>query len=356
MSDLARRLAERTLSLCQTASPYGEEEAIARLVEAWARSPGMRRRVERIRNSVVVGEVSETRPTVALVGHLDTVPPHEDEALPRLEEDRVVGLGASDMKGALAVIQCLLEDLRPEDTGVEVMAIFYDREEGPHEDSGLKTVLAQRPDLAKLELALVMEPTDGVVQVGCLGSIHATLTFSGKAAHSARPWQGENAITAAGAFLARLHEMKPIEVEVGGHVFTSVATITTAQGGRYRNVVPDTFVLNLNYRFVPGTPLEEAQQRVRELVPASAAIEFTDLAPSGAVPDHNALLERLVSEGGLQVAPKIAWTDVARFTEAGIDAVNFGPGRSDQAHQVGEYCEIAPLARAYEVLSAFLKS
>jgi len=353
---LRTRLAQRALSLCEIASPYGEERAIADLVEAWARSPGMSLKVERLGNAVIVGSADPKKPTLGLVGHLDTVPAAEEATAPRIDGDRLIGLGSSDMKGALAVMQCLIEDLQRAPSPLQLMAIFYDKEEGPHADSGLATVLAKRPDLVAIDLAIVMEPTDGVVQVGCLGSIHATVTFAGKAAHSARPWQGRNAITRAGAFLARLDAAKAVEVEVGGHRFTEVATVTLAEGGHYRNVVPDRFTLNLNTRFAPGVSLAAAKARVEALLEGESecTVEFTDLAPAGGVPEDNPLLDRLVATGELAIAPKIAWTDVARFSEAGIDAVNYGPGLGAQAHQAGEYADLPALVTAYETLATFI--
>ncbi len=147
-------------------------------------------------------------------------------------------------------------------------------------------------------------------------------------------------------------------MEVAGHTFREAATVTLARGGRYRNVVPDRFELNLNLRFAPGVDVDEAKARVRGLVGEDAGVEirFTDLAPAGRVPEGNALLDRLIDAGGLSVAPKNAWTDVARLSEAGIDAVNLGPGRGDQAHQRGEFCEIGSLVRVYDALSSFLVS
>ncbi len=236
--------------------------------------------MRRVGNALVAGDLSATgKPVVALVGHLDTVPGHEDDAPARREGDLVYGLGASDMKGGVAVAMALAEDLDLAALPVTVWLIFYDKEEGPHEDSGLGPLMAQVPELSRIDLAIVMEPTDDVVQVGCVGSVHATITFQGRRAHAARPWHGENAITKAGRLLAELHTRAPKEVEVGGHVFREVMTVTTCEGGRYRNVVPDRMALNLNYRFAPGRTVDEARADVEALVGGEATIAYVDLAP-----------------------------------------------------------------------------
>ena len=353
--DLASRLARRTLELVRIPSVYGEEAVLCDHLEAWANAHFACECVRRIGDSLVLGHAGGDRPTVALVGHLDTVPPHPGDPEPHIEGEQVVGLGASDMKSGIAVAQALVEDLDLERLPIHLVLVLYEKEEGPHQDSGLKAVLESCPDLSAIDLAVVQEPTDGVVQVGCVGSIHATLIFRGRSAHSARPWQGENAIHKAGALLAELDARAPEVVKVGGHGFREVFSITTAEGGRYRNVVPERFTLNLNYRFAPGRSLDSAKAEVERLVAGRAEIAYTDLAPAGAVPEGSPLYRRLLEATGAQVAPKQAWTDVARLTEAGIPAVNYGPGLSAQAHQAGEYCLVPHLVEAYHGLRRFLE-
>jgi succinyl-diaminopimelate desuccinylase len=119
-------------------------------------------------------------------------------------------------------------------------------------------------------------------------------------------------------------------------------------------VVPDAFELNLNYRFAPGKTLERAQQDIRELVGGRAEVEFTDLSPSGRVCADNPLFQRLLSVTGAKSAAKQAWTDVARLSEAGIDAVNFGPGETAQAHQKNESAPLKSLESVYDQLLRFL--
>jgi succinyl-diaminopimelate desuccinylase len=354
-SSLAARLAQSTLSLCQIASPIGEEGPLADHVERWALGRFKRDEVLRVGHSLVVGHLEDARPTVALVGHLDTVPAHPSDKAPRIEGERVFGLGASDMKGGLAVMMALAEDLPLSELPVNLALILYEKEEGPYADSGLGPLFERRPELRHIRFGIAMEPTDGVVQVGCVGTLHATLKFTGRSAHSARPWQGENAIHKAGPLLTQLLERQRVEVVHAGFSFFEVMSVTLASGGRARNVVPDTLELNLNYRFAPGKSLEQAQQDVHALVAGRAQVSFTDLSPSGRVCADNALYQRLLTVTGLPAASKQAWTDVARFGEWGVDAVNYGPGETAQAHQANESAPIPALAVAYEKLAAFLR-
>ena len=344
MDELCERLAARTLELCRVQSPTGEERALCDELERWASRLG-RGPVRRVGNALVVGTFRA--PAVALVGHLDTVPFFEGDGAPSREGDRIRGKGASDMKGGVAVALALFEDLPP--TGpLSPILVLYDREEGPYAENGLEPLFATGV-LPRVDLAICLEPTANALQLGCVGSLHATLRFRGRSAHSARPWEGANAIHAAGPLLSRLGSLAPAEVEKDGLVYREVFSVTRAAGGRARNVVPDLFEVNLNYRFAPGKSIEEAQADVRGVVGESAAIEFTDLSPSAPPCLGNPLVQRLrPSTRG--VAPKQAWTDVARFAVHGIDAVNFGPGDPAQAHQVGEWASVQHLGECYRAL------
>jgi succinyl-diaminopimelate desuccinylase len=348
-------LGARALELVSIPSVIGHEAALADFVEAWARRHFRDDEVVRVSHSLCLGRREDPRPHVALVGHLDTVPAHPLGNPPRLEGDRLHGLGASDMKGSLAVMMALVESLDLAALPVNLRLVFYEREEGPFLQSGLGPLFERVPELARLAFAIAMEPTDGAVQVGCVGTLHATVKFSGVAAHSARPWQGTNAIHAAGPLLTALGQRTRAEVRVGQHTFYEVMSATTASGGRARNVVPDAFELNVNYRFAPGRSLASAQAELRAVVGEQASVTFTDLAPSGRVCDANPLYQRLVERTGRAPEAKQAWTDVARFSELGVDAVNYGPGETAQAHQQHESASVRALDEAFAVLSSVLR-
>ena len=342
-------LAERTLALCAIKSPIGAEGDIAAYV---ARETSG----ERIGNAVVCGQATGAKPAVLLAGHLDTVPLQENDFPPRRSDGRIYGRGASDMKGALAVMIELWRALPRAELPVELLMLFYDREEGPIADNGLLPAVEKRPDLRKAKLALCLEPTDLVLQLGCCGSMHATLTFSGRSAHSARPWQGENAIHKAGALLQHLATQAPREVRIGELTYREVMSITRIDGFTGRNVVPAKCELNLNYRFAPGRTVQQAEQEIANLAQRhGAAYAITDRAPSGPAILDNPLLQELRALTAAPVEAKQAWTDVAQLALLGIPAANFGPGEQAQAHQRNESCAEEPLQRAYAMLEKFLR-
>lgn len=352
--DEARRLTELLLRLCEIPSPTGEERALCdALVDdlGRARLAGATRRYG---DSIVVPVTRGTGgPKIALVGHLDVVRTSHDGP-PRVEGDRLYGPGASDMKSGLALMLDLVQGGLTDCAGLDLTLVFYAREEGPFLENELGPVLEADPELGRVDLAVCMEPSDNKLSLGASGSLHATIAFEGRTAHSARPWQGENAIHKAGPFLVELGARAPREVVQDGLVYRAVTSATMASGGRGRNVVPDVFTLNLNHRFPPGTSIEEAQREIVDLVGGRASITWTDLSPSALPHASHPLVVALRDAGVAAVEPKQAWTDVARFTQNGVPAANFGPGLTSQAHQQNEYAELPLLVESYDYMRRFL--
>lgn len=343
-------LVETLRWLVDIPSPTGAEAALCDAIATRLEATG--RVGHRVGNSLVLG-VPDGRPMLLLVGHIDTVP-NQGQGAAVVEDGRMFGLGVSDMKGGCAVMTHVLEDPSVGDGRFNVVGVYYDKEEGPAADNGLIDVIEHMPWLADAAFAIVMEPTDMELQLGCVGSVNANVTFRGVAAHSARPWFGENAVTKAGAFLAELHDREPEPVEVGGLVFREVMTVTTARGGVAENIVPPEFVVNLNYRFAPDKTADEARTRVRSMTAAADEVEITGVASAAPVVSDHPILRELAAVTTAPIAPKQAWTDVARFAEIGVPAVNYGPGETAQAHQRTESIPIENLTRCHALMQRFL--
>lgn len=308
--------------------------------------------VTRIGNALVVGQQTG-RPLITLFGHLDTVPV-QDNGDPIVEDGRMAGLGTADMKSGLAVMIHLLEDGAVRSGPYDVVGVFYDKEEGPADENGLEEVLDKAPWLVESEFAIVLEPTDLGVELGCNGAMNADVLFEGKAAHSARPWLGENAVTKAGSWLATMHQREPEPVFVDGLEFREVFSVTKAEGGIANNVLPATMLMNLNYRFPPIYSIEEAEERLLEVATGSDSVVIRDRAPAGLVVQDNPHLERLLTISGSARSAKQGWTDVARLGTRGIPAINYGPGDPGLAHQAAESVPLANVDRAFAVLREFL--
>jgi succinyl-diaminopimelate desuccinylase len=342
-------LVDTLVELVDIPSVTGEEEEIAAALEFRLSRIAP---VRRIGNSLVAGDPGG-RPYFALYGHTDTVP-EQGNSKAVVDGDRVRGLGTSDMKAGLAVMTHLLEDAELASGPYGMVGVFYDKEEGPSADNGLERVLDDVPDLLDAELSIVLEPTDLRVEVGCNGALNAEVTFLGNAAHSARPWFGENAVTKAGKWLAELHEREPESFTIDGLEFKEVFSVTKALGGLANNVIPPRFTVNLNHRFPPVFSLEEAKARVLEVAAPADEVVIKDAAPAGAVATNDPHLARLEAIVGDRRTAKQGWTDVARLTERGLAAVNYGPGESGLAHQAAESVPIVNLDIAYNVLRRFL--
>lgn len=308
--------------------------------------------VVRLGDSLVAGRRTG-RPVLLLAGHLDTVP-SQGQAPAFVEGDRVYGLGAADMKGGLAVMIHLLEDPGVQAGPYDVIGIFYAGEEGPSSGNQLEEVLTKAQWMYKAEFAVVLEPSDGELQLGCNGIINATVSFEGRSAHSARPWLGENAVTKAGEWMTALHQLDPVEVEIDGMVYREVMSVTRASGGIANNIIPPRFDLNVNYRFPPTRSLKEAEAFLAEMCLEADGFVITDSAPAGPVRLDTPFVKKLAEASGAPKAAKQGWTDVARFGVYGVAAVNYGPGETAQGHQLGESVALADLDKVFESLRSVL--
>lgn len=286
------------------------------------------------------------KPHLALVGHSDTVP---EWFSPKIEKGRYYGSGASDMKGALAAYFYLLEKYGLQITQeFNLSVILYAREEmTPLVQNGLYDLIQVFPDyFANLDLAIVGEPTDLTLQIGCVGSIHVRVTIPGQACHSARPWNGSNALYNALPFIQKISEFKPRAQKIFGVEFFDVLQITESQSEPGRTSLPGWWTANLNYRFAPVHSLTSAEAELLEWLLEAGALEkniqWLDSVDAGSVMT-TPLFEKMVQNLNRKLEAKQAWTDVAQLSARGISALNFGPGLTGQAHQKNEYLLLSDL-------------
>jgi succinyl-diaminopimelate desuccinylase len=333
MTDLLTLTAE----LIDVPSVSWQEEALADRIEAELSAvDGLE--VDRVGDNVVARTLLGRDTRIVLAGHLDTVPANGNERA-RLDADRLVGLGAADMKGGLAVMLDLACTSRT--PTVDVSYVFYAREEIAREHSGLRELADARPELLEGDVALLGEPTDGAVEAGCQGTMRVRIVLRGARAHTARPWMGRNAVHRAAALLQLLHEYDARQPVLDGCEYREALQAVGIQGGVASNVVPDEVEVQVNHRFAPDRTPADAEDHVRELVndvlEVDDTFEVVDVA-AGAAPElTHPLLRALIERNGLTVRAKLGWTDVAFFAARGVPAANFGPGDSELAHTAGEW-------------------
>jgi succinyl-diaminopimelate desuccinylase len=339
-------LAQRTLDLVNIASESRNEAELYRYVTSavpldQAYSDG---------ESVLFAK-REGKPLVLLAGHTDTVPAQGN--LPgRIEGGAVVGLGASDMKGGLAVMIELGCWAAETELAYDLGLLFFPREElGPTENP-LPGLFERTGVVDEAQLVICLEPTDNTLQLGCLGNLNARAVFEGTSAHSARPWLGVNAIKLAFEGLQQVLSAEQRDVDIDGLVFREVISVTQLNAGIATNVIPARAEAVINFRYAPDRTPESAVERVRELV--GSDVEILANSPPAHVASRSPLVEQLRTVGGFEVQPKQAWTNVADFAARGLDAINLGPGGTRYAHAVDERVEISELERTYAALQRFL--
>jgi succinyl-diaminopimelate desuccinylase len=349
---LSAGLAELALALVDIPSVSRHEEDVTAWIAARvAGLPGVEI-VHRQPDALVFGPPGPA--DVVLAGHSDTVPAQGN--LPgRLDGGQVHGLGASDMKGSLAVMLALAGELERLPRTLNPLFAVFGREEVSIAESVLEGLFTACPAILGARLAVVMEPTANRVQAGCLGSVTASLTFTGVAAHSARPWLGVNAIHEAVRALRPLVDAAPEDVELSGLRFREVLSVTEIAAGVAANVVPDRAVCGLNYRYAGHRRPAEAEARLRELVGPACDLRVLSHSPAAPVAVDNPLVARLRAAGDLPVEPKQAWTPVAEFAAHGIDAINFGPGDPELAHRRDERISVKAMEASLAILRAFLR-
>ena len=198
-----------------------------------------------------------------------------------------------------------------------------------------------------------MEPSNGVIEGGCQGTIRVEVRVEGERAHSARSWQGTNAIHGASEILSRLEGYEPREPMVDGLRYREGLNAVGISGGIAGNVIPDECVVTVNYRFAPDRSVPEAIDHVKEVF-AGFDVTVVDEAPGARPGLLDPTVASFVEAMGGQVEPKFGWTDVARFANAGTPALNFGPGNPTIAHTVDEFAPISELHSVYESLRHWL--
>jgi succinyl-diaminopimelate desuccinylase len=351
--DLQDDVVSLTRALCDIPSVSGDEAMIADAVEASLRKLG-HLEVLRDGDAIVARTHLGRAKRVVLAGHLDTVPIKDN--LPTWTtgegDDQILhGRATVDMKGGVAA-QLRIAATLPEPR-YDVTFVFYDNEEVASVRNGLGRLVRNHPDWLAGDFAILGEPSNGTVEGGCQGTIRVRITLAGKAAHAARSWRGINAIHAAGPVLAILNAYQPRVVEVDGLEYREGLNAVNIQGGIAGNVIPDECVIDINHRFAPDRGIDEALTHLREVF-AGYELEVRDRAAAARPGLDQPAAAEFVAAVGRPPAPKFGWTDVARFAELGVPAVNYGPGDPLLAHTDEEHVAIADLRECERVLKAWL--
>ena len=347
--DLGVDAVQLTEDLVNIESVSGNEREIADAVETALRELS-HLEVQRLGHTIVARTHQGHAERVVIAGHIDTVPLNAN--LPARRDEQVLhGLGTCDMKAGVAIALRLAATLPV--TNRDVTYLFYECEEVEAERNGLQLLSQSHPHLLQADFAILMEPSDGVVEAGCQGTLRVDVRTKGVRAHSARAWTGVNAIHGAADVLARLNAYEPRQPVIDGLEYHEGLNAVFISGGVAGNVLPDECVVSVNYRFAPDRSVDEAYAHMREVFDGFE-IELSDSAPAAmpglSVPAAAAFVEAV----GGRANPKFGWTDVARFSGLGTPAVNFGPGDPHLAHRQDEFVPIDQITTVERQLRSWL--
>ncbi len=246
-----------TRELIAIQSVTGNEVKILDFIERELSNSGFSGTILRNEGGIIAYYPS-SKSSIALVGHVDTVPIDESQVIVD-DDSKIYGRGSVDMKSGVAVMLKIMSN-----NFENVAAIFYTSEEGPMVDNGLEILMPILQKDFNLEFAIILEPTNGEVQLGCLGSVNADLQINGKSAHSARPWMGENPIFKLPEVINYIQNNEVEDNIIDGLLFKKIISATTITGGTANNVIPSHINININYRFLPTSDENEAAEFIIE--------------------------------------------------------------------------------------------
>jgi succinyl-diaminopimelate desuccinylase len=342
------KLDKLTQELIDIESVTGDENIILDFIEEYLQNSEFSGEIIR-NNGGIIAYYPSSESSIALVGHVDTVPIDPNQVFIN-DTSKIYGRGSVDMKSGIAVmLEVLTKNFK------DVLAVFYTAEEGPMVNNGLELLMPILKNDFNLEFAVILEPTNGEVQLGCLGSANADLQINGKSAHSARPWMGENPIFKLSEVINFIHNNEIEEHSIDGLLFKQIITATTISGGSANNVIPSYVNLNINFRFLPTQNEVEAAKFLIDTFSKYGDIKIKNTS-NGALPNlQSQNVKDFISITGAEVTPKQAWTDIARFTKENIPAVNYGPGNPLLAHSPDEFVNTNQIVESYELIVKYLK-
>ena len=325
----------------------GERE-IAQFVAGWCDRRGL-----------AVELVGDERPSVIatkrgsgggrslfLNGHLDTVgvagmtAPHS----PRVENGRLYGRGAYDMKGALAAILLTAagsNGLR----GDIVVAAVADEELA---STGTEEVLRR----VHADAAIVPEPTEEKLAVAHRGFVGFELETHGIAAHGSRPDLGEDAIVKMGHVLVHLEELDKRFQSGPRHPLAGAGSVHASliEGGQELSSFPARCLLTGERRTIPGESVAEVERELRALDGDATVRVIASRDPYEAPVDHP-LVELLAEVAGTEEVVGVPfWTDAALIAAAAIPTVLYGPA-GEGAHAEVEWVDLDSLHRVQDVIT-----
>ena len=347
--------------------PLAGEKRVADFLAATAAQAGLDVDFQKVlpgRSNVIarLRPKNKIQKTILLAPHMDTVGADGTKFIPQRKNGRLHGRGACDTKGSVAAMLCALCELaksksRPAETEI-IFAGLIDEEQT---QAGSRAFAASG---FKADLAIVGEPTKLQVVTAHKGSLWLHLETQGQSAHGATPHLGKNAVHEMARVVCALETDYAARLKKRKHKLLGAATVNVGKisGGTQPNIVPDSCVIEVDRRTLPGETEKSVRAEISKLLAAkklSAKISSAKLAP--ALPLETDLKLPLVQSflrSVKQTRPRGVdyFCDAAVLSAAGMPSVVFGPGDIAQAHTADEWISLAELERAKDLLVRFLAS
>jgi acetylornithine deacetylase len=347
------------------------EHRVTDYLESFFRSLGVpyqRQSVAPLRDNIIARcEIPGARRVIVLEAHQDTVPTDNMTIEPfaaRIDDGRLYGRGACDIKGGMAAMLGAFARIvreKPKGAATVIMACSVDEE---HTALGVRRMA----ETLQADMAVVAEPTQLNIVHAHKGICRWKLTTLGRSCHSSAPEQGQNAIYRMGRVLTAIEKYANRLRASKSDPLLGLPTISVGRidGGTSVNTVPDRCTIEIDRRLIPGEELLAAPEQLRAFLDKDAGIDFPyecsepwapieALSPVGA----DELISRLgvaidAVVGSHKVMPVPYGTDAASLSAAGIPSVVFGPGDIAKAHTCDEWVNLAEVEQANEILYRFV--
>jgi succinyl-diaminopimelate desuccinylase len=351
-----RLLTEKLIGY-DTSVPEGIK-ACAGFVKGWLEARDIEAHQFGIRGlPVTTAEVgpSDALTTVLLHGHIDVVPGRAEQFEPRLEDDRLFGRGAYDMKGALAALLLALADLRGQNQVRVRMGIVPDEESEEEVERG-GDLLVDEGFLG--DFAITGEPTDMHVGVAAKGVLAMRVKVDGRAAHGATPWLGENAILRA-VDVFRAIQSLPFASQSSELFDRPSINLGRILGGDALNKVPDTCFIDVDVRYLPDQEPDAILNEVGGIPGAKIIASFR--RPPAMVDPDSSFVQALCAAAAPHLGGEVTSvgrdgaSDVVSFLRAGVPAVEFGPLGAGH-HGPEEWVSVSSLASYRRAIVDFVRA
>jgi len=367
VAELTARLVEIE-SINPDVVPGGSGETeVARFVAEWCERAGLDASLEDAApgrpNVVAVARGTGGGGALMLNAHMDTVgvAGMTDPFAPRLDDGRLYGRGAYDMKGSLAA--CMLAATRARRRRLRGDVILTAVADEEFASAGTEAVAAT----LRADAAIVTEPTEMQVAVAHRGFVAMEIETQGRAAHGSRPHLGIDAIAKMGRVLVGIEELdrRLRATPTHAHVGSGSVHASLIEGGQEYSSYPARCVLQAERRTIPGETVELAEQELRQII-ARAGEGDPDFSAELRLPFFREPFEVAEDAEIVQVVSRQAaltlgsepekvgvsfWADSALLAGAGIPTVLFGP-RGEGAHAEVEWVDVGDLERCVEIYAA----